>query len=47
MFTDEEMPSDDYVTWIKAELQESLIRRQDPDRKVYSEEEIKAKYGVK
>jgi addiction module RelB/DinJ family antitoxin len=45
-FAVEEKPSDEYVAWMKAELQKSLISRQDPNRKVYSEEEMKAKYRV-
>jgi len=47
MLTDEEMPSEEYIAWMKSELLKSLINRQDLNRKVYSEEEIKAKYGVK
>ena len=45
MFIVDEKPSDEYIAWMKAELQKSLICRQDPDRKVYTEEEIKTKYG--
>ena len=47
MSTVEKKPSDEYVAWMKAELQKSLINRQNSDRKVYSEDEIKEKYGVK
>ena len=47
MSTVEEKPGDEYIAWMKAELQKSLVNRQDPDRTVYSEDEIKAKYGVK
>ena len=46
MLTDEEKPSEEYIAWMKSELLK-FINRQDPDRTVYSEEEIKAKYGVK
>ena len=45
-FAVEEKPSAEYVAWMKSELQKSLISRQNPDRKVYSEDEIKTKYGV-
>jgi antitoxin component of RelBE/YafQ-DinJ toxin-antitoxin module len=33
-FAVEERPSDEYVAWMKAELQKSLINRQDPNRRV-------------
>ena len=47
MFTIEEKPGDEYIAWMKAELQKSLINRLNPDRKVYTEDEMKTKYGVK
>jgi len=45
-FAVENKPSAEYVAWMKAKLEEALERRKDPNRKVYSEEEVKAKYGV-
>jgi len=39
-------PDAEYIAWMKAELDKSLARRNDPDRKVYAAEEIKARYGL-
>ena len=45
-FAVENKPSAEYVAWMGVRLQEALERRKDPDRKVYSEEEVRAKYGI-
>ena len=45
-FAVENKPSAEYVAWMKTKLEEALERRKDPDRKVYSEEEVKKMYGL-
>ncbi len=46
-FAVENKPNPEYAAWIKAKLEEASERRKDPSRKVYSEEEVMDRYGVK
>jgi DNA-damage-inducible protein J len=39
-------PDAEYREWIKLELQKSWERRNDPDAKWYTTEEIRAKYNI-
>jgi len=37
-------PSAEYASWMRAKLEEALERRKNPNRRVFSEEEVIAKY---
>jgi len=45
-FAVENKPSAEYEAWMKTKLAESWERRKDPDRTVYSLEEIRARHNV-
>ena len=45
-FAVENKPSDEYAAWMKIKLDEAWERRKDPTRRVYTQEEMKARHNL-